>query len=84
MGARRFLEHELFGAFSESGEAEKFYSGVFEGPVSIALISFHVRTLIVRVIRIRKLKSHGRWFLDCSSAKLQYFLLNLKKNTRDS
>ncbi len=64
-----FLEHVLFGAFSECDQDEKFYSVVFEGPESIAHIGFYVRTLIVRVIRVRKPKSH------CSSAKLQYFLL---------
>jgi hypothetical protein len=33
-------------------QAEKYYSGVFEGPESIAHISFYVQTLIVRVIRV--------------------------------
>ena len=39
--------------FQMSSQAEKFYSGVFGGPESIAHIRFHVRTLIVRVIRVR-------------------------------
>ena len=39
--------------FQTSDHAEKIYSVVIEGSESIALIDFYVRTLIVRVIRVR-------------------------------